>query len=267
MKLIMKPICFILIAFISLPVLIFSQDKTPFPARGGVGVQGGISIFAPKDLNDFTQDFWDNLTNKFYSYGYDGSDKAIPIIFGVDYRIKAVGRFANAIQIEAWKENFYATGLEIKTDFYMYGYGYDQHLKANYSFNPTYSAIGASLLFTPGAHKKRAFVTFGAGIGKYEGELEYKRKGYEIVNGQTNTFDETYHYKGDVTGYNATLGFTYVPWRIFEIETFFMGRWAKIPEITDEDGNVFRNQYNNNEKVSLDFTGFDFRLGFKFILP
>jgi len=255
----------IFICFLSL--FVSAQDSTPFPIRGIGGIQGGIGLFYPEDLNNFTNDFWDDLINNFYPSGYYGDNPIVPIIVGVNYRYKVGVRVVNAIQIEGWKEKFFAPGLQIKTDFVTYTNGNEKRLNATYSFFPSYTASGAGILFTPGASHKRSFFTFGGGAGKYKGQLEYKHKGNTFINNQTNNFDETTLYKGDVIGFDATLGCTYIPWKFIELETFLVGRWAKIPKLTNQYGDDLRNKYNENEFVELDFSGLDFRLGLKIIIP
>lgn len=242
-------------------------DKGRFFIRGGVGIQGGVSIFFPTELNEYTKDFWDDLVSDFYEWGYDGNNPVIPIIVGFNYDLKLVLRVVNNIQFEVWREKFYAVGLQFESHFYSYGWGYDdEELEATYQFQPNYSATGANLLFTPGARKKPVFFTIGAGIGKYDGTFKYHEDGSHIVNDDTYTFDNTKVYQGDVVGYNGVLGLTYVPWKYLELETFITGRMANIPELTYQ-GEVFRNYFRDGKRISLDFSGFDLRLGIKVIIP
>jgi hypothetical protein len=246
-----------------------AQDKNDdrFFIRGGLGVQGGVSFFFPKDLNEYTQDFWDHLTEQYYSWGYDGNDPIMPIFMGVNYNFKAVIRVINWIQVEGWKEKFIAMGLKFESNFYSYGWGNDNmKLNANYEFKPSYSAYGLNLLITPGARRKPVFFTAGAGFGFYSGMLEYHEDGYQTINENTIYFNDSREYTGDIIGYNGILGLTFVPWKYLELETFLTGRLAKIPELTC--GNeVFNNSFRDNEPVSLDFSGFDIKLGIKFIVP
>jgi len=240
-----------------------------FFIRGAVGAQGGFGVFFPTELNNYTKDFWNALIDQYYPlHNYSGNNPVVPIIIGFNYNIKAALRLINIFQIEAYWENYYAIGLQIKSSFYQYGYGLpDMNLEATYQFIPKYEAIGGNLLLTPGAKRKSAFFVIGGGLAQYTGSLKYHEEGTSIINDQKTTFNNTKIYKGTVLGYTFTLGVTIAPNKYLELESFITGRLAKIPEIKDEEGNIFRNPYRNNEIVSLDFSGVDLRIGIKFILP
>ncbi len=169
------------------PYPVSDGEKDPdekFWIRGAIGAQGGMDIFIPSDVNQFTKDFWNNLIDQYYPYGdYYGGNEAIPMIIGFHYNLKAALRIINVFQVEAWREQFWGIGLQIKTTLYTYGMGTNQTLTATYQFYPTYNAIGGNLLFTPGAKRKPVFFTVGGGVGKYNGHFRYHEEGTNTVNG------------------------------------------------------------------------------------
>ena len=239
--------------------------------RGEIGAQGGFDVFLPSELNDYTKDFWNAIINQYYPFGdYDGANEAHSMFIGIHYNFKAGIRIINIFQIEGWLEHFYGVGLQIKSELYRYGYGintYSEKLTAKYQFIPSYSAYGANLLLTPGAKRKSAFLTIGAGIGKYTGEFKYHEEGTHILNDTLTSFNHTDIYHGSAIGFNGILGITFAPLKYLELELFLTGRYVKIPEVTDNYGNILRNPYRNDKKISLDFSGGGLILGLKVIVP
>jgi len=239
-----------------------------FFIRGAVGVQGGFSLFFPTDLNNYTKDFWNALIDKYYpGESYSGKNEAIPIIIGFHYDLKVALRIFNIVQLEAWKENFYGIGLQIKTEMYRYGIGYSEYLSAKYQFIPSYSSFGGNILFTPGAKRKSAFFTIGGGVGQYKGEFKYHEEGTHTINDTTSSFNHTQVYHGSAIGFNFIIGVTIAPLKFLEIESFFFGRYVKIPFMTNESGQKLINPYRGNEVMTMDYTGGGIELGIKIILP
>jgi len=235
--------------------------------RVGAGGQVGISFFYPKDMNEYLQDFWDNLLAVYDPFDYSGAPDLPPVSFGWDYQLKVLVRVINAIQIEAWNENFSGTGMGFKSDFHYWdSYGNTETHKAKYVFIPTYKTYGMNLLFTPGAIDNFAFFTFGAGIGKYKCSLNIKSDLMDEINGSVTSYKNSENYNGEKWCFNFIIGTTYVPVKFIELESFITGRLARFPEIKDSMGTIFMNPYRNYKHVSLDFSGIDLRIGIKFIL-
>ena len=129
--------------------LSFAQEKAKPFLRTGIGVQGGLSVYFPQDLNEYTQDFWDDILNQYHDWGFDDNQKIMPIFLGINYNFKAFLRIMNLFQVEAWKEKFISSELRINSKFYSNGGGgyYDDiEIKEDYSFKPGYDAIGANIL-------------------------------------------------------------------------------------------------------------------------
>jgi hypothetical protein len=241
-----------------------------FIIRGAIGAQGGFSLFFPTDLNNYTKDFWNALIDKYYpDESYSGKNEVTPIIIGFHYDLKIALRIFNIVQLEAWKENFYGVGLQIKTEMYRYGYGigYSENLSAKYQFIPSYSSFGGNLLFTPGARRKSTFFTLGVGVGQYTGEFKFHKEGTHKINDTVSSFNNTEIYYGSAIGFNGILGVTVAPLKFLELELFFFGRYVKIPLMTNESGQKLINPYRGNEVITMDFTGGGMELGIKFILP
>jgi len=241
-----------------------------FFIRGAIGAQGGFSLFFPTDLNNYTKDFWNALIDKYYpDENYSGKNEAIPIIIGFHYDLKIALRIFNIVQLEAWKENFYGIGLQIKTEMYRYEYGtgYNEYLSAKYQFVPSYSSFGGNILFTPGAKRKSTFFTIGGGIGQYKGEFKYHEEGTHTINDTTSSFNNTQVYHGSTIGFNFIIGVTIAPLKFLEIESFFFGRYVKIPFMTNESGQKLVNPYRGNEVITMDYTGGGMEIGIKIILP
>jgi len=176
------------------------KDKDPddkFWIRGAVGAQGGMDIFFPSDVNQLTKDFWNSLVSQYYpGDDYPGKNEAIPIIIGFHYDLKAALRVINVFQFEAWREQFWGIGLEIRTSLYSYGMGTNQTLSATYRFVPSYSALGGNLLFTPGAKRKPVFFTIGGGMGRYHGKFDYHEARSNTINGSTHSFNNSSTFTG-----------------------------------------------------------------------
>jgi hypothetical protein len=244
------------------------KDDKRFFIRGGFGAQGMITLLIPPELTQYTQDFYDNLLDEYYEFGYYPNSINIPPVYaGYGYTLKADLRLINVFQLETWWEKYYSFPLNITMDYYYYYGSYTQDINVTYQFKPMYEAKGISLLFVPGSARKSVFFTVGGGIGMYTGRLRMEADGEETINGQTTIIYDLDEYKGSAVGYNGVIGLTYVPWKYLEIETLLSGRYVNIPEITDHYGQPLVNVYSDYEPVALQLIGIDFRLGLKFIFP
>ncbi|MBI4726545.1 hypothetical protein HY768_04870 [candidate division TA06 bacterium] len=248
---------------------LYAQSEPPVIRFGG-GAQIGGSIFFPGDFKEYAFDFWDDLCSQFG----ECAPEAKAIFLGYSYNYRGVMRFNNLIQVEGWMEKFYGSGVGITANYYLSEYyngsWTEQELNAEYNWSPSYKAGGLTVLLTPGAKDKSrmAFLTVGAGLGVYRGTLNYRSKGNYIVNGsQAASWNVNQDFNGKTLGYNAVLGITYAPVDFLETESMFAGRWAKAPELVNDEGDIFTNPYKGNKKVSLDFSGFEIRLGIKLMLP
>ncbi len=247
------------------------QRDGRFIVRAGIGGQGIVSIIFPRDVNAYTKDFYKSLEDYFTEFGYfpTSSMNVPPIFIGYGFSVKGDLRLLNAFQIEPWWDKFYAFPLKMNVDFYYLDYysNHNERLTATYEFKPTYDEKGLSLIFVPGSKRKSAFLTLGIGVGILNGAFIIKTNGTHTRNDTITILSKTETFSGKTFGYHMVLGLTFVPWNYLELELLATGRYARIPEIKNADGDVFINEFNGNKPVSLDFTGFDIRFGLRFIFP
>ena len=242
-----------------------------FFIRAGIGAQGFVSFFYPDDINNFTKDFYNNLSYQFKQMGfYSSSGNDIPKFYaGYGYSYKAGLRVLNIFELEPYWDNFYAFPLNMKMDF-TYGNSYyntyDSYT-ANYQFQPIYDERGISLLFVPGSKRKHSFFTIGVGVGNLLGKFIIKTTGSQNIDGNFTDFSNSVSYTGNTTVYHGIIGITSVPWKFLELEFWFNGRYARIPSIKNNQGDELTNINRSDQKVALDFTGIDFRFGLTFIFP
>ncbi len=242
-----------------------------FFIRGGAGAHGMISFFYPKDINNYTRDFYDHLTDQFEQMGaYASSDDRVPKIFiGYGYSFKACLRIFNVFELEPYWDNFFTFPLNMKMDFTYQNY-YNSHYgsyTATHQFQPVYDEKGLSLLFVPGSKRKRTFLTIGFGIGNLQGKFNTQTTGEQNIDGKVSNLSNSESYSGSTTAYHGVIGITTVPWKFLELEFRWNGRYARIPEISNSQGRYLTINDQSKHNVVLDFSGIDFRFGITFIFP
>ena len=239
--------------------------------RIGIGAQGMISFIFPQDINSYSKDFYNSLKDYYEKYGFSPSsgESPPPIFIGYGYSFKIDIRVMNIFQLEPWWDQFNAFPLNMKVDFY-YSDTYNninERQTATYKFQPFYDDKGLSLLFVPGSKRKSAFFIIGGGMGLLQGKFRNTISGTHSMNGVITDLSGSETYSGKTISYHGVFGITFVPWNFLELELLINGRYAKIPSIKNADGAIFKNEFRDNEVVSLNFSGADIRFGLKFIFP
>ncbi len=275
----MKFMILTLILFFSGFASVFSSDTIPaskspqeeqkqadrYFIRGGIGAQGMLSIFYPTDVNAYTKDLYSAIKRK-YS-GYDSGHEPKEMHWGYGYTLKADIRVFNLLQLEPYWDHFYAFPLEVMFDEAPGGQFGHYAIQATYTFKMSYNEKGVSLLWLPGSKQKNIFLTVGGGFGVLQGEFTESVTGYERVTGTKTSLDDTRTFKGTTNAWHGTVGLTFVPWHYLELELMLNGKYAMIKTLQDDAGVLFTNPYSNDETISLNFSGVDLRVGFKFMFP
>jgi hypothetical protein len=239
----------------------FQKQHDKYFLRGGIGSQGILSLIYPSDINVYTNDLYGFIKKSFSAFNSGNEPKEIH--WGYGYSVKLDLRALNLFQLAFYWDRFYSFPLEVLFDEMITMYS----LKATYKFQVAYDEKGISLLFVPGSKTKNIFLTVGGGVGLLKGQFTQTVSGYKRVKGKNTDLDATQTYKGSTYAYHGTVGLTFVPWHYLELELVLNGRYALIRSLTDDSGAVFTNPYMGNETITLNLSGADLRVGFKFIFP
>jgi hypothetical protein len=236
-----------------------------YKLRLGGGGQVGLTLFSPGELHEYANDIW------YYYQGLFPGLQDRPNIpkynIGFLYQYKADLRLLNFFTFEAWRENMDALQVEVFCDMYD-TQDPNSFFKSSDKFKPSYEAEGLNLLLTPGSKRGNVFFTIGGGYGRYD--LFFRHINNVSINnwyGASGSESFERSYQARVEALSAIIGLTYTAGEIFEFETFFTYRNAKATRMETKEGQVFINEFRQNKSIAGDFTGYDFRIGLKLMIP
>jgi hypothetical protein len=243
----------------------------PTPIRLGGSINVGIGFFYPSAANDYIQSQLDDeILSLGQLVGRDlGRQEAVPTFAYVPVQVAALVRIMDAFQ--AWWEAGTANGSGWTLDEFFNGYYeyafYEQVFHEKVVFTPSWRALGANVVYVAGGPNSLLRPMVGAGLGYYTGAFREERSGrYSETGAAPSSWDGEHRFVGDAVGGSVILGFSFVPARNVELECRLTGRYARVPELK-LDNQVLRDPAHGNEKVELDLSGVDFRLGVRILLP
>ena len=239
-----------------------TPERTPL--RLGVSVNGGVGFFYPSAANDFVQYALDSEVDTLRTLLSSVPElNPVPLLVNVPVQVLAFARVTDSFQAEAWWEAGTANGSGWTLDESIH-YGFEMaafHEKV--TFTPSWRALGANAVYLAGGPNGRMHPMFGAGLGYYTGTFLMEYSGYNSAGAAWN---DKYRYVGKGFGANLIAGLSFALVRNLELGLRVTGRYANIPELK-RDGVVLRNPDRENEKVSLNLSGIDFRLGASVVMP
>jgi len=241
-----------------------SMNPDSAPLRFGIGMTFTTSLYFPGDLNNLVDDFAEASGAELDGLEVDDTPS---LLFGVGGRAQAQLTLGSMLQVEPWIEYLY--GGERSVDLYYFETDYDSYSLEEgltLDFKPSYVAPGVTLYVTPGM-ASGLYPKLGVGLGIYMGKVKVDQS-YEYAYYDYGTDMTTYDYQsvseeysGTAVGLHGVAGIAFAVTDNIRIEATLVGRYAKIAELENEDGVKLTNPYRGDEKVSLDFSGIDFRLG------
>jgi hypothetical protein len=252
---------FLLVAPAILPAQTTFVEEPYAPVRFGLKGDLGLGFYFPGQLNDLVLDEWNDLTSGVLT----DEEKPTPFIVNIPFRMAGFIRLQQRLQGELWVEGMAGNSSGWNVDILNSSYGSSQREHDEVTFTPSYSAIGISGVLLAGEPDARIRPTVGLGIGNYSGKVKIASKGYIRGTSSDYSWDDEYEYKGSTIGVSGLVGLTLAVSRNLEFDGHMTLRYANIKELK-RGGAILFNR-SKGEKVGLNLTGIDFRLGASIILP
>jgi hypothetical protein len=242
--------------------VVMDQDSVHIKfVRGGVGMAASLGYFGFGEVNRYISDIYSAIKNS--QLAFQSSNPKGEIHFGYGYKGFAEVRIAELYQAEAFYSQFFSFPFHLT----IAAAGGWSHKTETFSFESGLQETGGLFLITPALKNKKFRVLLGAGAGYIKGNIHQWVSGYTSIANPYPFLNKETTYYGSSIAYSGVIGISVTPWRFLDADLRIKGKYAMIPEVKNDQGEVFINRFNNNDPVSLNFSGVEISLAIRFLFP
>jgi hypothetical protein len=229
--------------------------------RGGIGMAGSLGYFGFGDVNSYISDIYSAIKSS--QLAFQSPNPKGGIHFGYGYKGFAELRIAGLFRAEAFYSQFFSFPFHL-TIAAAGGWSYQTE---TFSFESGLRETGGLFLVTPALKNKKFRVLLGAGAGYIEGKIHQWVSGFTSIANPFPFLNKESTYSGSSIAYSGVIGISATPWRFLDADLRVKGKYAMIPEVKNDQGVVFINRFNNNDPISLNFSGVEISLAIRFLFP
>jgi hypothetical protein len=229
--------------------------------RGGVGIAGSLGFFGFGEVNRYISDIYSAIKKS--QSAFQSSNPMGEIHFGYGYKGFAEIRIAGLFQAEAFYSQFFSFPFNLTIAA---GGGWSYKTET-FSFESGLQETGGLFLITSALKNKKFRVLLGAGAGYIKGNIHQWVSGYTSIANKFPFLNKETTYSGSSMAYSGVIGISATPWRFLDADLRIKGKYAMIPEVKNDQGEVFINRFNSNDPISLNFSGVEINLAIRFLFP